>query len=297
METILQTKNLSKQFGKKKAVNDVTMTINKGDIYGFIGKNGAGKTTFMRLVLGTAFPTKGEITLFGGMPHTQARRRIGSLIETPGIYKNCSAYENLKQFSLLYGGTEAEIQEILELIGLKDTGKKKAGKFSLGMKQRLGIGIALLGNPEFLILDEPVNGLDPTGMKEVRDLLLKLNQEKGITILISSHLLDELSKIVTKYGIINDGVLIEEVSAEELQEKCTQKLIFTVSDTEKAVSVLSESVPAKDIRVEENQIHLSSHLEEAARFNRLLVQQDVDVSELQVQADGLEQYFMKRIGG
>ena len=297
METILQTSHLSKLFGKKQAVNDVTMTINKGDIYGFIGKNGAGKTTFMRLVLGTAFPTKGEITLFNGMPYSQARRKIGSLIETPGIYKNCSAYENLKQFSLLYGGTEAEIQEILELIGLKDTGKKKAGKFSLGMKQRLGIGIALLGNPEFLILDEPVNGLDPTGMKEVRDLLLKLNQQKGITILISSHLLDELSKIVTKYGIINDGVLIEEVSAGELQEKCTQKLIFTVSDTEKAVSLLSEEVSAKDIRVEENQIYLFSHLEEAATLNRLLVQQGVDVSGLQVQADGLEQYFMKRIGG
>lgn len=297
METVLQTNHLSKQFGRKKAVDDVTMTINKGDIYGFIGKNGAGKTTFMRLVLGTAFATEGEITLFDGMPHSQARRRIGSLIETPGIYKNCSAYENLRQFSLLYGGTEAEIQEILELIGLKSAGKKKAGKFSLGMKQRLGIGIALLGNPEFLILDEPVNGLDPTGMKEVRDLLLDLNQRKGITILISSHLLDELSKIVTKYGIINDGVLIEEISAEELQEKCAQKLIFTVNDTKKAVAVLSESLPAKDIRVEENRIYLSSHLEEAAGFNRLLVQQGVEVSGLQVQTDGLEQYFMKRIGG
>lgn len=204
METILQTTNLSRQFGKKMAVNNVNMTIHKGDIYGFIGKNGAGKTTFMRLVLGTAFPSKGEIKLFDGEPFDKARRKIGSLIEAPGLYKNCTAYENLKQFSLIYGGTDAEIKEILSLVGLADTGNKKAGKFSLGMRQRLGIAIALLGNPEFLVLDEPVNGLDPAGMKEVRDLILKLNHIKNITILISSHLLDELSKIVTRYGIIND---------------------------------------------------------------------------------------------
>ena len=191
------------------AVNNVNMTIHKGDIYGFIGKNGAGKTTFKRLVLGTAFLTKGEIKLFGGEPFDKARRKIGSLIEAPGLYKNCTAYENLKQFSLIYGGTDAEIKEILSLVGLAATGNKKAGKFSLGMRQRLGIAIALLGNPEFLVLDEPVNGLDPAGMKEVRDLILKLNHEKNITILISSHLLDELSKIVTRYGSINDGMLIE----------------------------------------------------------------------------------------
>lgn len=173
METILQTTNLSRQFGKKMAVNNVNMTIHKGDIYGFIGKNGAGKTTFMRLVLGTAFPSKGEIKLFDGEPFDKARRKIGSLIEAPGLYKNCTAYENLKQFSLIYGGTDAEIKEILFLVGLADTGNKKAGKFSLGMRQRLGIAIALLGNPEFLVLDEPVNGLDPAGMKEVRDLIFK----------------------------------------------------------------------------------------------------------------------------
>lgn len=296
MEIILKTTNLTKQFGKKMAVNNVNMTIEKGDIYGFIGKNGAGKTTFMRLVLGTAFSTKGSIALFNGMPLEKARHRIGSLIEGPGLYKNCTAYENLKRFSLIYGGTEKEIQEILQLIGLDNTGKKKAGKFSLGMKQRLGIGIALLGNPEFLILDEPVNGLDPAGIKEVRDLILRLNHEKKVTILISSHLLDELSKVVTKYGIINDGNLVEEVSASDLIERCKQKLTFTVNDIEKAVSILSSVVPSSDIQAEDGQIILSSHLDDAASLNKLLVQQDIEVSGIQVQTDGLEQYFMKRIG-
>lgn len=296
METILKTTGLTKQFGKKMAVNNVNMTIEKGDIYGFIGKNGAGKTTFMRMVLGTAFPTKGSVALFDGMPLEKARHRIGSLIEGPGLYKNCTAYENLKQFSLIYGGTDAEIHEILELVGLSNTGKKKAGKFSLGMKQRLGIGIALLGKPEFLILDEPVNGLDPAGMKEVRDLILRLNHEKKVTILISSHLLDELSKVVTRYGIINDGCLVEEVSAADLAERCRQKLTFTVNDTERAVAVLSSAVPASEIRTENGEIILSSHLDEAASLNRLLVQQDIAVSGIQVQTDGLEQYFMKRIG-
>ena len=297
METILKTTDLSKNFGRKTAVNNVNMTIEKGDIYGFIGKNGAGKTTFMRLILGTAFPTKGEISLFDGRPLNKARQRIGSLVEAPGIYKGCTAYENLKRFSLIYGGTEEEIQEILRFVGLAGTGKKKAGKFSLGMKQRLGIAIALLGNPEFLVLDEPVNGLDPTGMKEVRDLILRLNREKNITILISSHLLDELSKIVTKYGIINDGVLIEEVSADELHERCQHKLIFTVDDTDKAITVLSETVPLEHIRTSGNQIILTSHQEEAAALNKQLVLKDVAVQSFLVHTEGLEQYFMKRIGG
>ncbi len=296
MDTILKTTGLTKQFGKKLAVNDVNMTIKRGDIYGFIGKNGAGKTTFMRMVLGTAFPTKGNVSLFDGMPAQKARRRIGSLIEGPGLYKNCTAYENLKQFSLIYGGSEEEIHEILKFVGLDGVGKKKAGKFSLGMKQRLGIAIALLGDPEFLILDEPVNGLDPAGMKEVRDLILKLNHEKNVTILISSHLLDELSKIVTKYGIINDGILVEEVSAKDLEERCRQKLTFTVDDTQKAIAALASIVPSSEIQAENGQIVLSSHMDEAASLNRLLVQSDIAVSGIQLQTDGLEQYFMKRIG-
>lgn len=165
------------------------------------------------------------------------------------------------------------------------------------MRQRLGIAIALLGNPEFLVLDEPVNGLDPAGMKEVRDLILKLNHEKNITILISSHLLDELSKIVTRYGIINDGMLIEEVTAAELNERCQHKLVFTVDDVQKAATIFTETIPAEQIRIAGNQVILSSHLEEAAELNKRLVQQDVAVNGFWVHAEGLEQYFMKRIGG
>ena len=294
---LLNCSNITKAFGTDVVIAPSSFGVNEGDRIGLVGANGAGKTTFMRLVLGTAFPTKGEIKLFDGEPFDKARRKIGSLIEAPGLYKNCTAYENLKQFSLIYGGTDAEIKEILSLVGLADTGNKKAGKFSLGMRQRLGIAIALLGNPEFLVLDEPVNGLDPAGMKEVRDLILKLNHEKNITILISSHLLDELSKIVTRYGIINDGMLIEEVTAAELNERCQHKLVFTVDDVQKAAAIFTETIPAEQIRIAGNQVILSSHLEEAAELNKRLVQQNVAVNSFWVHAEGLEQYFMKRIGG
>ena len=210
MEYVLRTQNLTKQFGEKTAVKNVSMQIKKGEIYGFIGKNGAGKTTLMRLVLGAAMPTGGSIELFGGEESVnETRHRIGALLEYPCIYKNCTALENLRRFAILTGADTDELEDILDLVGLKGVGRKKAGQFSLGMKQRLAIGIALLGHPEFLVLDEPINGLDPAGIKEIRDVILALNQKKGVTFLVSSHLLDELSKIVTTYGIIKDGVLIE----------------------------------------------------------------------------------------
>ena len=224
METVLKTEHLTKIFGNKAAVNDVSMTIEKGDIYGFIGKNGAGKTTLMRLVLNLIFPTSGTIELFGESKLTKANlSRTGSLIEAPTLFLNYSARENLKRFAILYGADNNDIENVLKEVDLTDTGNKKAGKFSFGMKQRLGIAIALLGNPDFIILDEPVNGLDPEGMKEIRDLILRLNREKGTTFLISSHLIDELSKVVTKYGIIRDGVLVEEISAENLKKKLIVK--------------------------------------------------------------------------
>ena len=175
MALVIETKKLTKKFPNKIAVNQVDIHVEQGDIYGLIGKNGAGKTTSMRMILGTLFPTSGEILLFGNSNLSLERRKIGSLIEAPGLYKNCSAYENMKRFSILYGGTDQDIKEILEFVGLGNVGKKKAGHFSLGMKQRLGIALALLGNPELLILDEPINGLDPAGIKEIRDLIIKLN--------------------------------------------------------------------------------------------------------------------------
>ena len=194
MDYVLRTQCLTKQFGEKTAVKNVSMQIKKGEIYGFIGKNGAGKTTLMRLILGAAMPTGGSIELFGGKENeNEARHRIGALLEYPCIYKNCTALENLRRFAILTGADADELEDILELVGLKGVGRKKAGQFSLGMKQRLAIGIALLGHPEFLVLDEPINGLDPAGIKEIRDVILTLNQKKGVTFLVSSHLLDELS--------------------------------------------------------------------------------------------------------
>jgi len=296
LKYVLRTNKLTKRFGAKCAVNRVSMQIRKGEIYGFIGKNGAGKTTLMRLVLGAAMPSDGDIELFGGEELSRARHRIGALLEYPCLYKGCSAYENLKRFSLLTGNTKDELLEILDLVGLKNVGKKKVGKFSLGMKQRLAIGVALLGHPEFLVLDEPVNGLDPAGIKEIRDVILRLNREKGVTFLISSHLLDELSKIVTTYGIIKDGVLIEQISAEELETRCRHHLKITVDNVQKALSLLACITDRNTIKVEGNSLYLYSLIDKSDRINRLLVHHGIRVSELKIQAASLEEYFLERMG-
>ena len=296
MKYVLRTDKLTKRFGAKCAVNGVSMQIRKGEIYGFIGKNGAGKTTLMRLVLGAAMPSGGDIELFGGEELSRARHRIGALLEYPCLYKGCSAYENLKRFALLTGNTRDELLEILELVGLKNVGKKKVGKFSLGMKQRLAIGIALLGHPEFLVLDEPVNGLDPAGIKEIRDVILRLNREKGVTFLISSHLLDELSKIVTTYGIIKDGVLIEQISAEELEGRCRHHLKISVDNVQKALSLLSCITDLSSVKVEGNSLYMYSLIDKSDRINRLFVRHGIRVSELKIQAASLEEYFLERMG-
>lgn len=298
MEYVLKTNNLSKRFGSMLSNDNLSITVKKGDIYGFIGKNGAGKTTFMKMVLGILIPTEGEIKLFNGESLDKARNKIGSLIESPGIYKNLSAYENLRQFSMLTKPvSKKEIKEIISLVGLDKVGNKKVGNFSLGMKQRLGIGIALLGNPEFLILDEPINGLDPTGIREVRDLLLKLNKEKGITILISSHLLEELSKLVTTYGIINNGKLIEEISAEELDKKCINKLKICVDNSEKGYRLLKDNISGISCEiVDDHMIYVFSHMDKSSLINRILVENHIDVSVFEIESDGLENYFLERIG-
>lgn len=296
MEYVLRTDKLSKCFGDKKAVDKVSMQIEKGEIYGFIGKNGAGKTTLMRLVLGVADPTSGRISLFDGLPLSEARSRIGALLEYPCLYKNCSAYENLKRFSLLTNSSSKQINNILKLVGLGNVGNKKVGKFSLGMKQRLGIGIALLGDPEFLILDEPINGLDPAGIKEIRDVILRLNRERGITFLISSHLLDELAKIVTTYGIINDGRLIEQISAAELEHRCRHQLKITVDDPAKAYALLSCLTDRGSIKIDGNSLYLYSLIDRSSDINRLLVRHGIKVYELNIQSDRLEEYFLERLG-
>ena len=296
MEYVIETVNLTKKFNNKVAVDNVNLHVQKGDIYGFIGRNGAGKTTTMRAILGTLVPTSGEIILFGKKDLNNERRKIGSLIEAPGIYKNCTAYENMKRFSILAGGDDKQIKELLEFVGLGNTGNKRAGQFSLGMKQRLGIAIALLGNPELLVLDEPINGLDPAGIKEIRDLMLKLNQEKGVTLIISSHLLDELGKIATRYGIINAGELIEEISAEELQERCKTCLNIVTPDIKKAEEVLEKNGWLHNHKSTDEKISLYEHVENPSVINEALVKAGVRVNELSFSGSGFEDYFIERLG-
>ncbi|MCH5157994.1 MAG: ATP-binding cassette domain-containing protein [Clostridiales bacterium] len=297
-DIVLKTQNLTKKFGAKIAVNNINMTIRRGDIYGFIGRNGAGKTTAMRVILGMANPTSGSVELFGGEPFSSARKKIGSLIEAPGLYAGYTAFENMKRFSILYGGTDEEINEILALVGLADTGKKKAGQFSLGMKQRLGLGIALLGSPEFLVLDEPVNGLDPGGIMDIRNIILKLNKEKGVTVLVSSHLLDELAKIVTRYGIINEGVLVEEVDADELNKRCVDGLRIVTSDPERTKEIIETEFGINDITVKGAAVilHNGGKYIDSAKINAALVGAGISVSSLFVQNTGLEDYFVARLG-
>lgn len=243
MEYVLKTKNLAKKYRRFTALDGLTMNVPKGSIYGFVGRNGAGKTTLIRVICGLQNPTGGSYSLYGingkSGAITKSRRRMGAVVETPAIYTGLSARDNLKQqFRVLGLPSFDGIDELLQLVGLADTGKKKAGNFSLGMRQRLGIAVALCGNPDFLILDEPINGLDPQGIVEIRELILKLNRERQITVLISSHILDELSKLATHYGFIDRGRIVREMSAEELEAACRKCVRITVSDTEKLATVL-----------------------------------------------------------
>lgn len=295
MEYVIETKLLTKRYGTKKAVNNMSIHVKKGDIYGLIGKNGAGKTTLMKLLLGLTTANTGEIRLFESDNLHEARRKIGSLIEAPALYKNETAFENMKRFAILSETSDEEIYHLLTLVGLEKTGAKKVDQFSLGMKQRLGIAIALLGNPELLVLDEPTNGLDPAGIKEIRDIILELNK-KGVTFLISSHLLDELGKIATNYGIISKGVLVEEISLKELNEKCKTSLKITVNDTKKAISHLNKL--DQDMKIDEidNTIRITTPIEDSSIIVEELVKNDVRVYEVINETQGLETFFIERMG-
>ena len=274
--------------------------INVYIVSGFLG---AGKTTFMRMVLGFVIPNEGTVELFGGEPQRTSGQKIGSLIEAPAFYAGCTALENLKYFSVLSGRgknqeiPEKRLHELIEMVGLGDAGKKKVGNYSLGMKQRLGLAIAMIGKPEFLVLDEPVNGLDPAGIRDVRDTIRRLNEESGVTILISSHLLDELAKVATKYGILNEGRLVEEITTGELEERCRHNMTMVVSDPVRAREILLQMIPREEIQIEQQKITVFSHTEESARFNRRLVEGGVDVFELTTHTRGVEDFFIERIGG
>lgn len=296
MENVLKAKNIVKKYNNRKVLDSVDMNISKGDIYGFIGKNGAGKTTFMKVVLDLTKPDSGTVELFNGKSINETGLKVGSLIEAPGLYKNATGLENLKRFAILYGDDETDLMNLLEEVGLKNAAKKKVKGYSLGMRQRLGIAISLLGNPEFLLLDEPINGLDPEGIKDIRDLILKLNKEKGITFLVSSHLLDELSKIVTRYGIINNGQLIEEIDAKMLRDKCKNKLVIEVNNPEKAKEIISPLINDKEITIENNKLEIES-FSDSVLINKTLINNGFEVSAIYQNESSLEEYFMQRIGG
>ena len=301
-KVVLKTYNITKKYGEQLAVDNVNMTIKKGDIYGFIGQNGAGKTTLIRLITGLIHKSGGEIELLGANEENElnkARTMVGSLIETPSFYTNMTARENLEVSRLVRNipGKKC-IDEVLELVGLKDVEKKKVNNFSLGMRQRLGIANALMGNPKLLILDEPINGLDPMGIVEIRELLKKINKEKDMTILISSHILSELSELATTYGIISNGKLIEEITAKQLSEKCRQYIDLRVDDTARAVILLERELGINDYEVlEDSNIKVFSNLDNVGEINSLLSRSGIIVESISVKGENLEEYFMNKVGG
>lgn len=300
MEAI-KTVGLSKAYGKKLAVDHLSMTVPEGAIYGFIGQNGAGKSTTQKLICGLTPPTAGEIRLFG-KPYTDVaiRSKTGMLIENAGVYPGLTARENMRLYGLAIGiaHLDSEIDRILKLVGLQETGKKKVKQFSLGMKQRLGIAIALLGNPRLLILDEPINGLDPQGIIEFRDIMTQLNRELGITILISSHILGELSKIATHYGIINNGRMVKELSAQELEKTCQSYLCVRLEKAPAAAKLLKRYIPMEHCELSEegHELHLFG-VQESTGVNRLLWQNGFEVAEIFVHKQDLEEYFLQLMGG
>lgn len=295
----IETTNLSKSFKGKFAVQNLNMTVPQGAIYGFIGENGAGKSTAQKMISGLLIPTNGEIKLFG-KPSNDAdiRAKMGVLIENPGVYYGWTAKENLLMQALNIGvdNPEKTVTDALEVVGLGDVGKKKVREFSLGMKQRLGIATAFLGNPNLLILDEPINGLDPEGIREIRQTLLRLNQEHHVTILISSHILGELSKIATHYGIIKNGIMVKEISAENLARECRDYMRIKVSHPEKVLPCLREHIQMDSCEIADGEIHLFN-AKDGIAVNRCMFDNGHIAGEISFHQLDLEEYFVKLMGG
>jgi len=299
--SILKTQNLTKRYGGRPAVDNVSLTVEKGDIFGLIGQNGAGKTTFMRLVTSLTQPDSGELSLFGETEPaklTAARARMGSVIEAPALYSNLTAVQNLEYYRIQRGiADKNRVYEVLETVRLTDTGKKKFKNFSLGMKQRLGLAVAILSHPDFLIMDEPTNGLDPTGIIEMRDLIKQLSQE-GITMLVSSHILSELAQVANKYAIIHHGRLLKSLTHEQLQEECKQALAITVDDVSKAAVILETALGISNYKqVSANELRVYDRIEDPAEVTFRLSQEGVRVSSITDVGDSLEDYYTKIIGG
>ena len=298
--SVIQTMGLSKRYKDRWAVDRLDLRVEQGDIYGFIGRNGAGKSTALKLLCGLARPTQGEALIFGKpVRDSVARRRVGALIEQPGLYPDLSGRENLRLYAALLGldSPERQVKEILETVGLAPGEKKPVRHYSMGMKQRLGVGLALLGGPDLLLLDEPINGLDPEGIREMRELLLRLNRERGLTILVSSHILGELSKIATRYGIIQQGRMVEQITAGELAQKCTDYLHLRADHPQKAAALLERALhltrwemrPEGEIRIYE--------AADPRAVGQILTQTGIAVEEMGLHRQDLEGYFLERMGG
>ena len=300
MEYVLTSENLGKQYRHFKALSGLTMHVPKGSIYGFVGRNGAGKTTLIRLVCGLQEPTSGSFTLYGVKNTEKAivksRRRMGAVVETPAIYLDMTAEENLRQQYRVLGLPSFEgIPELLQLVGLHNTGKKKAGNFSLGMKQRLGIAVALAGDPDFLILDEPTNGLDPQGIIETRELILRLNRERQITVLISSHILDELSRLATHYGIIDGGRMVKELSAEELENACRKCMRMEVTKVTALARVLDGmGIDYKVLSETKADVYAKINI---SQLTLALAKESCEVLSIEEKDESLESYFVSLVGG
>lgn len=300
MEYVLTANSLYKNYGKFKALSGLSMKVPKGSIYGFVGKNGAGKTTLIRLICGLQNPTMGEYSIYG-VDHrdrriVKSRRRMGAVVETPSIYLDMSAEENLKeQYRVLGMPSFDGIRELLTLVGLENTGKKKAKNFSLGMRQRLGIAIALCGNPDFLVLDEPVNGLDPQGIVEIRELILRLNREKNITVLISSHILDELAKLATHYGFIDGGKMVKEISAEELEAACRKCQRLEVTNARALARVL-DGMGVEYKILSDSTADVYAKLNITALTNALSAD-GCELLSIHEHDESLESYYISLVGG
>jgi len=298
-ENIVKTRGLSKVYGYTHAVSNLNINVGRGDIYGLIGENGAGKTTLIRMICGLAAPSAGSMELFGSRDLEAQRRKVGCTIENPALYPDMTAEENLETYRILMNIPDKSIiSNLLILVGLNGVDHKKAKDFSLGMKQRLMIAFAMMGDPELLVLDEPMNGLDPVGIKEVRDLILKLNRERQITVLISSHLLDELSKIASRYGVISKGKLVDEFSAKDLELRNRRGLKIIVNDVAKAENVLRQVIKVNDMNCpDDHTVFVYDHCDDAYTINRELMDNGVRVNLLSPTEQDLESYFLNMMKG
>ena len=300
MDFVLETNDLTKHYKTTKALERLTMHVEKGAIYGFVGRNGAGKTTLIRLICGLQAPTGGSFSLYGCSGSSRdihrARRRMGAVVETPSIYLSMTAEENLKQQYQILGLPSCEgVGELLELVRLQNTGRKKARDFSLGMRQRLGIAVALAGDPDFLILDEPANGLDPQGIVEIRELILRLNRERQITVLISSHILDELSRLATHYGFIDGGRMVREISAKDLEASCRKCLRLTVSNARPLTAALDKMGLEYSIRSDtEADVYGAPSVTE---LTLALHAAGCEIKNIREHDESLESYYMNLVGG